>query len=129
MFQPLPFLIQFTEPELWFIGLALVLSLFDIVSGWIKAAISRSFSSTKMREGLWHKMLLMLIISLAVILQGFTAHIGDTGWSLPLIIPVCSYIAVMEVSSILENVKDAYPDIADSALFRLFENTKRGDEQ
>ena len=122
MFQPIPFLIEFTEPELWFIGLALVLSIFDILTGWIQAIVNRSFSSTKMREGLWHKMMLVLIICLAVVLQGFTTHIGDTGWSAPLIYPVCAYIAVMEVASILENVKSAYPEIADSPLFQLFES-------
>ena len=122
MFQPIPFLIEFTEPELWFIGLALVLSVFDIITGWIQAVINHAFSSTKMREGLWHKILLVLIICLAVVLQGFTTHIGDTGWTLPLIYPVCAYIAVMEVASILENIKQAYPEIADSQLFGLFEN-------
>ena len=122
MIQPIPFLITFTEPELWFIGLALVLSVFDIMTGWIQAVINKAFSSTKMREGLWHKMLLVLIICLAVVLQGFTAHIGDTGWSVPLIYPVCAYIAVMEVASILENIKAGWPEIADSPLFGLFEN-------
>lgn len=122
MIQPIPFLIEFTEPELWFIGLALVLSVFDILTGWIQAVVNRAFSSTKMREGLWHKMLLVLVIALAVIIQGFTAHIGDTGWSVPLIYPVCAYIAVMEVASILENVKSAYPELADSPIFELFEN-------
>ena len=57
-----------------------------------------------------------------MVLQGFTTHIGDTGWTLPLIYPVCAYIAVMEVASILENIKQAYPEIADSQLFGLFEN-------
>lgn len=122
MIQPMPWFIEFTEPELWFIGLALVLSAFDILTGWIQAVVNRAFSSTKMREGLWHKMLLVLVIALAVILQGFTAHIGDTGWSVPLIYPVCAYIAVMEVASILENVKSAYPELADSPIFGLFEN-------
>ena len=122
MFQPFPFLITFTEPEIWLIGLALVLSAFDIVTGWIKAIASHSFSSTKMREGLLHKIVLVLVIFLAIILQGFTAHIGDTGWNIPLVSPVCLYIAVMEVASVLENVKAAYPELADTKLFSLFEN-------
>ena len=128
MIQPLPFLIEFTEAELWFIGLVLFLSLLDIVSGCIQAVINKAFDSTKMREGLWHKMLLVLIICLAIVLQGFTAHIGDTGWNLPLIYPVCAYIAVMEVASILENVKAGWPEIADSPLFDLFNNKRDGGE-
>lgn len=127
MFQPFPFLITFTEPELWFIGLALVLSVFDIVTGCIQAIVNKSFSSTKMREGLLHKMLLILVICLAIVLQAFSAHIGDTAWSAPLILPVCAYIAVMEVASILENIKTAYPELADSPLFGLFESHDKED--
>ena len=129
MFQPIPFFITFTEAELWFICFVLVLSVIDVLTGWLQAVINRSFSSTKMREGLLHKIVLVLIIVLAVVLQGFTAHIGDTGWSVPLIFPVCAYIAVMEVASILENIKSAYPEIADSPLFRLFDNLKTGGDE
>lgn len=124
MFQPVPFFIQFTEPELWFMACALVMSLFDVVTGFVGAAIRGEISSSKMREGLGHKMLLVLIILLAVLLQGFTTHIGDTGWNVPLIMPVCGYIVIMEVASIVENIKKAYPEIADNPLFHLFENSK-----
>ncbi|WP_291289308.1 phage holin family protein [Enorma sp.] len=129
MFQPFPFFIQFTEPELWFIAMALVLSVMDILTGFIGAAIRGQISSTKMREGLGHKMVLVLMIVMAVLLQGFTTHIGDTGWNVPLIMPVCGYIAVMEVASIVENAKDAYPQIADSPLFRLFDNESHDDDE
>ena len=129
MFQPFPFFIQFTEPELWFIAMALVLSVMDILTGFIGAAIRGQISSTKMREGLGHKMVLVLMIVMAVLLQGFTTHIGDTGWNVPLIMPVCGYIAVMEVASIVENAKSAYPQIADSPLFRLFDNESHDDSE
>ena len=32
MFQPFPFFITFTEPELWFIAMALVLSVMDVLA-------------------------------------------------------------------------------------------------
>lgn len=114
--------IVFMGPELWFICFVLFLSLLDVLTGWVQALINHVFSSTKMREGLLHKIVLVFIIVLAIAVQAFTAHIGDTSWSLPLIFPVCAYIAVMEVASILENIKLAYPEIADSPLFGLFEN-------
>ena len=124
MIQPFPVFLEFTEPELWAIFFALILSVLDIITGWLQAVVNRSFSSTKMREGLLHKIVLVLIITLAVVIQGFATHIGDTGWAIPLIYPVCIYIAIMEVSSILENIKKAYPELADSPLFRLFENDR-----
>lgn len=124
MFQPISFLINFTESELWFIGFCLVLSVLDIITGWVQAIINNSFSSTKMREGLLHKVVLILIIMLAVIIQGFTQHIGDTGWDIPLIYGVCLYIAIMEVSSIVENFGEAVPQLKDSKLLEFFENSK-----
>lgn len=124
MFQPFPFFIEFTEPELWFIAMALVLSVMDVLTGFIGAAVRGQISSTKMREGLGHKMVLVLMIAMAVLLQGFTTHIGDTGWNVPLIMPVCGYISVMEVASIIENAKKAYPQIADSPLLKIFENSR-----
>lgn len=124
MFQPFPFFIEFTEPELWFIAMALVLSVMDVLTGFTGAAVRGQISSTKMREGLGHKMVLVLMIAMAVLLQGFTTHIGDTGWNVPLIMPVCGYISVMEVASIIENAKKAYPQIADSPLLKIFENSR-----
>lgn len=128
MFQPFPFFITFTEPELWFIAMALVLSVMDVLTGFIGAAVRGQISSTKMREGLGHKMVLVLMIAMAVLLQGFTTHIGDTGWNVPLIMPVCGYISVMEVASIIENAKKAYPQLADSPLLKIFENSRDDDE-
>lgn len=128
MFQPFPFFIEFIEPELWFIAMALVLSVMDVLTGFIGAAVRGQISSTKMREGLGHKMVLVLMIAMAVLLQGFTTHIGDTGWNVPLIMPVCGYISVMEVASIIENAKKAYPQLADSPLLKIFENSRDDDE-
>ena len=65
-----------------------------------------------------------------IVLQGATDHIGDMGWSVPLILPACIYIIVMEVASVLETVSQTYPEIADSPLFRLFDNAAgRGGEE
>ena len=33
---------------------------------------------------------------------------------------VCSYIVVMELMSVLENIANGYPELKDSALFKLF---------
>lgn len=127
MWQPFPFFLVLTEGECWSIMAALFLMALDILSGLMSALITGSFASTKMREGLGHKAMLILVIALAVAVQGFSGHVAELGWSVPLIIPACAYIVVMEVSSILENVAKAYPGLADTALFRLFD--RGGDEQ
>ena len=78
-------------------------------------------SSTKMREGIGHKALLIIVIIAAVLVQTFSLHIGDMGWSFPLIVPCCVYIIVMEVTSVMENVKSAYPGLDGTPLMQLFD--------
>lgn len=117
----IPGVIEITEVELWAIAAALVMMLFDIVSGFAGALVKGNVSSTKMREGIGHKAMLILLVVLAIFVQTFTLHIGDMGWTIPLITPVCVYIIVMEVASVVENVIQAYPALRDTPLVKLFE--------
>lgn len=117
----IPGVIEFTEPELWAVIAACAMMAMDVVTGFTGAVVTKTVSSTRMREGIGHKAMLVLLIVLAVLVQTFSLHIGDMGWSIPLIIPVCVYIVVMEVASVVENCVRAYPDLKDSPLVRLFE--------
>ena len=117
----IPGVIEITEVELWAIAAALVMMLFDVVSGFAGALVRSNVSSTKMREGIGHKAMLILLVVLAIFVQTFTLHIGDMGWTVPLITPVCVYIIVMEVASVVENVIQAYPALRDTPLVKLFE--------
>ena len=112
--------IELTQEECWAITAALVLMVFDVICGLIGAIARRDFQSRRMREGLFHKVMLTLVVCLAFLLQGFTSHVADLGFSVPLIVPVCVYICLMEVASVLETISDTVPDLSDSPLFRLF---------
>lgn len=122
----MPF-IRLTEPECWAIIVAAGLMAFDVLAGLLGAVVRHDFQSGKMREGIGHKAMLVLVIALAIVVQGATGHIGDMGWSVPLVLPSCVYIIVMEVASVLETVAQTYPELADSPLFRLFDNVANGD--
>lgn len=117
----IPGVIELAEPEVWSMGAALAMMTLDVVSGFGAALIRGEVSSTKMREGLGHKAILVLMVAVAIVLQAATLHIGDMGWSFPLIVPCCVYIIVMELSSILENASSSYPALAGTPLMRLFE--------
>lgn len=116
----IPGVIEFTEPELWSIAAALVMMVMDIVTGFAGAVVTHSVSSKKMREGIGHKVMLILTIMLAVLVQIFSTHIGDLGIVVPLILPACIYIIVMEITSVIENITSAYPELKDTPLVKLF---------
>lgn len=123
----IPGVIELTEPEMWAIFAALIMMLMDIISGFVGAVIRNDVQSVKMREGLGHKALLVIVIFMAVLIQIFSLHIGDMGWSVPLILPCCVYIIVMELASVLENVCDAYPALRDTPLMKLFDRKTESD--
>lgn len=89
---------------MWQIFGSLLFILADIISGVISAVIQKNLDSQKMREGLLRKMLLVIIIALSFIAQQV---FGITAISKI----VCIYIIVMEIISILENVKKAGIDL------------------
>lgn len=88
----------------WQIITPLILMACDIVSGYIQAIINHTIDSSIMRKGLCHKILLILIIFVGVIIQ--------YAFNFPAIsVAICLLITIMEISSILENIKKAGIDL------------------
>lgn len=88
----------------WQGGATLIFMIADIVSGVIQAIINKNLDSQKMREGILRKMLLILVVILSFIFQ--------YAFNIPAISKVvCIYIIVMEIISILENIKKAGIDL------------------
>ncbi|WP_373575232.1 phage holin family protein [Collinsella aerofaciens] len=119
--------LSLTDPQVWAIGLACVLMLMDIVTGFIGAIIKGNVSSAKMREGLGHKALLLCVILLSIIIEAGTQHVVGLGLGGVTVTVVCAYIAVMEVASCMENVCSAYPELRDTPLMRIFKHDADGD--
>lgn len=121
------FFVQLTEPQVWAISLACGLMLMDIVTGFISAVINGTVSSSKMREGLGHKVQLLCVILLSIIIEAGTQHVVGLGLGGVTVTVVCTYIAVMEVASCMENVCSGYPELRDTPLMRIFKHDGGGD--
>lgn len=85
---------------LWQILTPIIFSLSDVLTGFIQAIINNNLDSKKMREGLLHKVLIILLILLSFVV--------DKTFSIPIVSKiVCVYIILMETISIFENLHKA----------------------
>lgn len=106
------------------IAAVLLLILLDIIAGFTGAAVTKTISSKKMREGLLHKFMELVLVVLADIIDGALLGGFDILGGNPLLVVTCAYIAFMEVSSILEIVGKYNPELAESGIFSLFDHGK-----
>lgn len=84
----------------WQIFTPLCFSVADFITGYIQALINKNVESKKMRVGLLHKTLILLVIILSFVI--------DLAFNLKYISSfVCVYVVIMEIMSILENLKKA----------------------
>ena len=82
----------------------------DMATGLIKAFKEKSYTSTVMREGLFHKGGSILMIVFGVLVDYAQTFI-DLGVTIPVAGAFCTYIILMECGSIIENVGRINPEI------------------
>lgn len=97
----------------WQVITPLIFSGFDILTGYIQAVINKNVDSKVMREGLLHKCLLIVAIAI-----GYVVEYAFGLSSVSSVITI--YICVMEIMSILENLKKAGVDL--KALGNILKN-------
>ena len=122
------FLPPMTESQSWSIIMACVMMLADITVGFVGAAVRHDISSTKMREGIGHKVMVLVLIAVAYLLGVGLGHVSGIDAEIPSTEVVCWYVVVMELASILENVSLAWPAFADTRLFRYFSTFAGSDD-
>lgn len=106
------------------IAAVLILIALDIVAGFTGAAITHTISSKKMREGILHKFMELVLIVLATTIDGALLGGFDILDGNPILLVTCGYLAVMEVSSILEIVGKYNPDLTNEGLLSIFDHSK-----
>lgn len=114
------FLPPMTESQSCSIVMACLMMLADIAVGFVGAAVRHDISSTKMREGIGHKVMVLVLIAVAYMLGVGLGHVNGIDAEIPSTEVICWYVVVMELASILENVSLAWPEFADTRLFRYF---------
>ena len=93
--------------------------LLDVVTGLVKSFKEKVYTSTIMREGLYHKCGYILCILLVTIVDYSQGYV-DLGVNVPLIETVCGYIMLNEIGSITENLALINPELLPDKLKSYF---------
>lgn len=97
------------------------LMLADIAIGYGAAWKAGALSSSRMREGLFKKAGSIALMLLAVAVEHIGAYVGiDAGVCDAVAIGVCAMLAVMELTSCVENCCKLNPDLPVAKVFALF---------
>lgn len=98
----------------------------DFITGMIKAVATQTFTSTKMRQGLFHKVALLLCMILGFLVDHAQGYL-DLGITVPVSAAICVYICLMETTSIIENICKINPEILPDKLASLLGGLKKED--
>ena len=99
----------------------------DIVTGIIKAVYKGNVDSTELRKGLFRKLSEVIAIIGAYFID-FALNYLDLGIEPHITVAVITYICVMEIVSIIENLCEVNPQL--SNFFKPYINKlKKGDEK
>lgn len=93
--------------------------LLDFGTGILKALKQKSYSSTVMREGLFHKCGSILCVVFGTLVD-YAQTFVNLGVTIPVGASVCAYISLMECGSIIENIGSINPQIVPSKLKQYF---------
>lgn len=91
----------------------------DMLTGVVKAFKEKAYTSSVMREGLYHKCGSVLTIMFGMLVDYAQGYI-DLGVTIPITGAVCGYIILMECGSIIENVGKITPDIMPEKIKQYF---------
>lgn len=105
--------------ELIVIGIVFLLVLIDYITGIVNAIMHGELSGEKMRQGLGHKFAYLAIICVALIVEYGSDYI-NLGIKLPVFIPACAGICLIEITSIMENCVKIKPDLKGSNILNIF---------
>ena len=114
-----------TENEKMAIVCMLLFIVLDLVSGVAAAYARKEVESPKLRQGLWHKAGYVFVLFCSIIIEWAMNNGMDLGFNLPLVTPICVWISLMEIVSILENAAKINPELANIPGFERLKQVEK----
>lgn len=107
------------ESDMWCAIAVLFFISTDYLTGIIKAIIQDNLSSKKMRTGLGHKLVYLILAAMAWFIDTVSTHIS-LGFPISLSPCVISGICLIEITSILENITAINPELKNAPFMSIF---------
>ena len=91
--------------------IVLIFIAFDVLTGWLKALATGTTDSSIMRKGLFHKLGEIVAMIFGYVCQYTLPYIG-VEIKIPFAVAIGTYIILMEIASIIENISKINPNLA-----------------
>lgn len=91
--------------------IALIFIVFDVLTGWLKALATKTTNSSIMRKGLFHKLGEIIALIFGYVCEYTLPTIG-VNVEIPFAVAIGTYIILMELASIVENISQINPRLA-----------------
>ena len=114
-----------TENERMAIICMFLFIMLDVISGVAAAYARREIESPKLRQGLWHKAGYIFVLFCSIVVEWAMNNGMDLGFNLPLVMPICVWISLMEIVSPLENAARINPDLANIPGFERLKDVEK----
>lgn len=114
-----------TQADIWYTIAVIFFISIDYVTGVVKAIMRDDLNSRKMREGLGHKFVYIILVLVAWFIDEVNLHV-DLGLPVSVFVCTVSGICLIELTSILENITAINPELADAPFMRIFAQNTNG---
>lgn len=114
-----------TENERMAIVCMFLFIILDVISGVAAAYARREIESPKLRQGLWHKVGYVFVLFCSIVIEWAMNNGMDLGFNLPLVVPICAWISLMEIVSTLENSAKINPDLSNIPGFERLKEVEK----
>ena len=94
----------------------------DFITGISQAIMNHDFQSKKIRQGIWHKTGIIMVMVLTWLLEEYGKRAGLPQDLVGIIPIINTAIVIMESGSILENISKMNPELRKLAIFRVLKD-------
>lgn len=108
--------------------IVLVAVLMDMVFGLACAIVNKEVSSSKMREGIGHKLAIIGAMVVAMFVEAGCDFI-DLGVTVPVVGVTAAYLTLMECWSVCEILVKMNPDLTNAPIFSLVKSSVDANEK